>query len=270
MVWPAEWKALRLADQFGYRGITAVQLAQKFPDYRDQERLFAIREHLKKIGNERIITKFIEKCENIQLSQCESIAKQVSKLKYITAEKLQCIFSTDLNLENALRAAADIDAFYAEIQGTQIGNDVEILETIGDGACFFRAIAYADTKEVRFTNSTDKKTMDDLLEYRDKFVHKVVEKWDQNIGEALRMCDIVMIEHGTETIDGYIEYMIQPGTWATQAEVIVGGDILGGLTVYQKPGGKWLKHTYGRENVCAIFYNGFDHYSAIHHTRGNS
>ena len=264
MPWPSKLKAVQL-----YRG-TKMDLLQKFGD--DQVRLIPLRKSLSRIDDEDVITKVLLECGSIE--ECKAFVSKVAQLRCITKDKLKLLLEhADGDLEKALHHAQELDKYHCDSQrGTQDTIiQVEPLRTKSDGACFFRAIAYALTKEDSFLLSIDTKIELYLQNLRNKFVETVVEKWDDEVLDSLKMRDLVELEHDKHTPEEYREYMKRKNTWAAQPEVLVGGYIYESLTVYMKPNGKLLKKTYAypnqsyrdREKGLTIFYNGSNHYSAV-------
>ena len=146
------------------------------------------------------------------------------------------------------------------------GGRVNVLETRGDGACFFRSIAYALKPDERYLESYDAETLSELRRIRQSFVSKVIELWDTGLFDGgTKLRDLVRMEHGKDTRDSYREYMSEQSTWAGQPEVLVAQDIYqGGLTVFQRVDDGFLKKRYGTgPTSLKIFYNGTDHYSAV-------
>ena len=223
-------------------------------------------ESLRSIGDERVITKMLLECGSIE--ECEVFVSKIAQLQYITTSKLIFLLErANGDLGNALRCAQLFDEHHRDSQrGAQnMTNQVRPLDTKGDGACFFRAIAYALTNEDRFRHGNDNRTKSYLRSIRIRFVEAVIQAWNDDVLDSLKLRDIVGFEHDKHTPEEYRKYMELPDTWAGQPEVMVAGNIYG-LTVYQKQDGQFVKHTYGngkRKQGLHIFFNGSNHYSAL-------
>ena len=140
-----------------------------------------------------------------------------------------------------------------------------ILDTPGDGACFFRSIAYALSGDPRYLQCDDADAKRALQQLREQFVEVVIRCWDTEFND-LPMSTIVEVEHGVNTRERYRQFMSRPDAWAGQPEVYVAQYICGGLAVYQPKGGQIVRMqrygTTGSESLT-VFYDGRTHYCAV-------
>lgn len=159
---------------------------------------------------------------------------------------------SDAKQEEVSRLADDLKDSSAQ--------DVEdqIIPTGGDGACFFRAIAYllsprADRRALLGTGHAamgEKWVTTELRRLRREFVDGVVEKWDDDVAPSYLMEDLVKDEHGVRGVDEYRRFMECHASWAGQPEVYVAPQIIRGtLTVHvtrdQRGRAVHQSHSYG-------------------------
>lgn len=247
-----------------YRSADARALASKFEDPEDVYKIRNLLERHRLDKDE--ITAFLLRFTR---EECLDFVTIISDLECIPLGKLQFLLSNNDNLDDILNEATLIDQYHCENKPNEMNDEVEVLDTKGDGACFFRSIRYAETGQDRYRQSNDDITSCDLQQVRDRFVNMVIYHWDTELfgPDTLKLSNLVHFEHGKNTKESYIEYMTDPTTWAGQPEVFVAQYIYGGITVYSRrlSDGRLLAARYGSTEPTTVhtFYNGINHYNAV-------
>ena len=259
MVWPSEVKTLQLSVYRSSSDMT--KIAQKFGE--DQTGLIGIRSSFEKLGDEEVVTKLLMKCGTVE--KCRAFAECIDK------------HYGDPAVAETTEEAAAYPKFLEQGSGSQLNavEKVVPIDTVGDGACFFRAVGYWLLKDKNFTKSNSDVIMYYLQIIRNRVVKKVIEMWDQPISDGLPMSMLVQMEHEKNTPEEYETYMSDPLSWAGSPEVLAAAEAYEGLIVYQnsvkrkRSGGndRFTKHTFGghEQPKVRVFYNGKTHYSALEH-----
>ena len=139
-----------------------------------------------------------------------------------------------------------------------------ICPTLGDGNCFFRAVAYAtDPGETDAHTSCETRIMRRLQSLRERFVRHVLRRWDEVVVDDVRLSDLVEWEHQCRTKEEYARRLTRPGAWAGASEVWVFPSLY--------PNASLMIHERDRTEcsgsgdlVCHIHYDdAVGHYSAM-------
>ena len=240
-----------LANKFGDRQIELVEVVTKL------SRIFDDRE---------LINNVLLRCGDIV--KCKAFVSDVEGLKYINNDKLTVLLrDAGGDASTFLNNAKTLNEYSRSLKEKETLTHTPTLTTFataGDGACFFRAIAYAESGFKPFLTSTSADIIQNLGRIRVRIMNWVVTNWNLDIASNIKMHDIVRFQHGergVNTQENYQEYMGKHITYAAQPEVIAAGNIYG-LTIFSMWNNAIRTSKYGNGSLH-IYFNGINHYSGM-------